>query len=521
MSKCHHTAAIAVLISALNLLAPAFLAAADNAAQQIFNDLYKSRIDAVGKTLSREDDLKLASELLSVSKQGGIDANLKELLCNNTYELGMRSKAGYATAIEAMRLLASQPGAKGSDVSSKLLDAMNRQYLSASGDERTTLGEAIFDQYIEMGDAQVQAGAPDEAVKLYRKAALAAGRIRSPKIADAKARIEWAIARQRTQRNIERLEEALLRNATDTASAKTLTLIYLTEMDNPATAAKYAPRSGDDELKAVTPLAAKPFPQLTPAELMKLGEWYQSQGERASANQRIVVMTNAQKYLLRFIELGRGTNLENAKAKLLLSSANKVLESVTRSGPPTARPPNQSKRVKFIPIENVKEAFGLGSKWNVKEGVLSGYAGDIGPAKRLMRFPISASQFVYGFKIKAKWYHTAYFTLADRGNVPVLVSVGFWENQGTYVSVAGRQKSRSEGKVEHPEKWAQLEVQMRGDRTVFFYNGMQVAEYIFLKKVEAVSRFKLGFASHETEIAVRDFYVIADGKMLEELPVGK
>lgn len=485
-------------------------------AKKLFDDLYGRRVDAANRSLSRDDDVQLAAELLRVAKESDVQPALLELLCEQAYELGMKSKGGYGTAVESMRLLAASSEAKRTEAQTNMLDALNRQYLGSTGDERNTLGNALIDEYLQAGDAQMKAGDASAALTHYRKAALLAGRMRSPKSADAKARMESAVQRQRTERNIERLEQKLLRDANDTTSAKVLTMIYITERDDPGKAAKWAPRSGDDELKTMVPLAAKPFVQLDPKEKLKLGEWYKSLADAVPMQSRDIPLQKAHTYLSIVVESGQVTGIELTKAKLLLEATDKAVVARTPKITPGSRVGHNA----FFDLDTAKVAFGLGDRWSVEDGVLSGNLGNIDITNPQTKVPVKARTLRYGFKIKAKWYQAAFVKFSNRGGARFFMSVGHWNNSKTSINIVGRHY-RVPARVTNPDDWHQMEIRLEPTHATFHYDGKELYKSIFQDPIGDPEGFTIGFGTHETAIQIKDMYLIIDGRPARRLPVRK
>ena len=75
-------------------------------AQQVFDSLYGPRIKAVKASVDRADDHALAKELLTAAGNSTDTPALLALLCEASYDLSSRHADGFATAAQAMTLLA-------------------------------------------------------------------------------------------------------------------------------------------------------------------------------------------------------------------------------------------------------------------------------------------------------------------------------------------------------------------------------------------------------------------------------
>lgn len=85
---------------------------------QVVDVLFGEKIKKVLATLTRADDVALASEMLEAIKGDTVTLAMQAALCEKASELAMRDTSGYSVALEAVKVW---PVASRSLVSSRLV----------------------------------------------------------------------------------------------------------------------------------------------------------------------------------------------------------------------------------------------------------------------------------------------------------------------------------------------------------------------------------------------------------------
>ncbi len=295
-------------------------------AKQVFDSLYGPKLKQVAGTIDRADDLTLAKDMLGVAKTSTSTPALLALLCESAHDLGMKHADGYATAAEAMSLLADTVAEKRAAARDKLVAVLTKQSTAGKPDERDAAGEKLIDTLLVMGDEKMEAKKWSEAASDYRKALATASTRKSAKLETAKASLDAAMYRDRTEKQVARLQEKILKDATDSASAEELVRLYLLDLDDAAAARPYLDRVKDAKLSELASLAAKEATALSESESLELGEWFAANAEKTPAMARRGVQSRAEVLLERFLSLHSANDSLRIKAQVRLTDVQKAME---------------------------------------------------------------------------------------------------------------------------------------------------------------------------------------------------
>ncbi|HUT01657.1 MAG TPA: hypothetical protein VM031_04330 [Phycisphaerae bacterium] len=310
---------IVVLVSAAPALA--------EDVQQTYDSLFGAEAKKVIATFGKADDAAFAKKLLDGAAGVSDSPKLQVLLYEKAYEFGVKHKDGYATAVEAMKRLAAAAPDRKADCDGKLLEVYERQYRSSGRAERTTTGSVLAEHLLSLADAELAGGKTAEAVKHYRRAYFVAKQVRSPQAKAISARIKLALARERVERDLARLEKALKEDPENQATARKLLMLHLVERDDPNKAAGLLPSIGSDEvLRTYVPLLGRDWKQLPETAYLELGAWYASLADRASAAARPRMLLRAKAYYEGYLELHGKKDASALQAKGLLRKVEKQLE---------------------------------------------------------------------------------------------------------------------------------------------------------------------------------------------------
>jgi hypothetical protein len=113
--------------------------------------------------------------------------------------------------------------------------------------------------------------------------------------------------------------------------------------------------------------------------------------------------------------------------------------------------------------------------------------------------------FDFGFDIKAKWYQ---IIAVEVDGQRYRFSRGHWKNAASQIFIAGKKEDRVAGAVERPDEWASMKVVLEQNKLTYYYNGVVAGSSELVKPTTKASTVKVGFSSHETEISVKDIYLL-------------
>lgn len=288
-------------------------------AKSIFDSLFDAKIKAVSATGDRSDDVALAKEMLALAKTSANQPVMVTLLCDAAHDLAARHADGSATAAEAMTLLAETVVEKRSAARDKLILLLSRQSSIGKPEEREAASESLIALLATMGDEKLSERNYSEAVADYRRATTIAQQKKSESLDDMKSKLDFALSRDRTTKQLSRLEETLLKNANDAATAQEIVRLYVIELDDPAAAGPYLTRTKDEGLSRLIPLAAQEIDALNANDALQLGEWYRSQIKSLKSPEAAPAIERTRHYLRRFLTLHTTDDLLRTKATALLN----------------------------------------------------------------------------------------------------------------------------------------------------------------------------------------------------------
>jgi len=317
-----------------SLLFAAFIAFAspvqanDADARQVFDSLFAAKIKTVGTTPDRVDDVALAKEMVEIARKSKEHPALITLLCGAALDLTSKHADGLGTAVEAMQLLAeSVPDAQAS-ARDKLIPLLTRQMAAGKPDEREQAGETLIDLLLTIGDEKIERKQYADAAVDYRRAMTVAQQRKSASVNAAKAKLEYAAGCERALKQIERLQEKLLSNAKDHASAEEIVKMYVLDLDSPDQAATFLDRVIDEGLKSLIPLAIKPIADIDAKNALALANWYVHQARAMGVPSNLRPWKRAEAYLTRHLKLTNEQDLSYTQASTLLKEVRGKLEAL-------------------------------------------------------------------------------------------------------------------------------------------------------------------------------------------------
>lgn len=341
------TTRVLAIACVLAALAPGALRADDpGRAAQAFDALFGADLKRVRETPDARDDLDLAAQLLAAARKSADQPAFLAILCEKACDLSGGSPSGLATATQAMELLAAAVPEKAAACRERLLEALQKQFDAARGDEKKAAGEALLDGLVPAIEAQEKAGALVEAGALCRRAQTVARTAGSPRRDEIDARADAITMRVKAARRVADVKALLEKDPQNVAVREGLVRLYLVDLDDPAGAATHLAGCKDADLLKYVPAAAKPVGAALELACLELGEWYRGLAEKAPPYAKAAMYGRARAYLERFLETHPTKDLDQTRATVALE---KVTESIARLTPPPPKPAPREKPAKPEP----------------------------------------------------------------------------------------------------------------------------------------------------------------------------
>jgi len=313
------------------------VAAIAEEAEDAFNSLYGNEYKKVMATRDLTDDVALASALLAAAKAPGTHPALAALLCEKSYELGVKAPAGSETAVEAMELLAERTPDRKAACFDRIVGVRQRQYDAAKPADRADAGDALIGALVDAADAWHEARNDADAAAALRRASLVASAVGSRRKDEVQARSERQAARLRAEKLVAELQKRLDANPQDAGARKELVQQCLVELDDPARAEAFLDESVDPAMRKYVPAAAKGVEAAPEAACLELAEWYRGLADStASPGGKLALLARAWKYYTRFLSLHAAQDVARSQAALALK---KVEDAMAKLGPPPSDAP--------------------------------------------------------------------------------------------------------------------------------------------------------------------------------------
>ncbi|MDP6636837.1 MAG: hypothetical protein QGG42_18205 [Phycisphaerae bacterium] len=293
-----------------------------------FETLFGAEAKKVSATRIKSDDVALAVKFLTAAAGAPDSPEFQLLLYEKAYEFAIKSKEGYARAIDAaLRLGRADPRRK-YECDKKILAVHELAYRTARGKERITAGQGLLGFLMSRGDKHIAAGKPADALVAYRRAHLVAKSIRSKDSRAILAKINDAVARQHLDRRIAALRKTLKDKPDDARTAKQLLMLLLVEKNDPNAAMKLLPTADADETtRTFVTLATKTWEDLPKDTYIDLGDWHRQLSKRTSGNPRLVMLARARAYYQTYLTLHGKADASALKATMPLKQLNRELAS--------------------------------------------------------------------------------------------------------------------------------------------------------------------------------------------------
>lgn len=285
-------------------------------AKKRFDELFGEEVARVAGTPDTADDVELAGQLISAARGADDAPAIRDLLCDQAFVLASKDPAGYATAAEAMKFLAEKYPSQRDALETKVAAMYQRGYERATGDKKTAAGQQYVDHLVADADAKIAAKDYNAALAVLRRAKPIAIVIKSDDKDTIQTRIDQYTLLAATQAKIEAAEKKLKTNPWDKTSHAQLLDLYLTDMDDPASASKHLEIGGDDTLKKMIPLAAKPVEELSEGQALELAGWYEGLGKKGTTATKIAMLNRSKSYYDRYLAAHVTEDVQRTAASL-------------------------------------------------------------------------------------------------------------------------------------------------------------------------------------------------------------
>jgi len=309
------------------LLLLAGSALAGNAAES-YRRLYGEREKRVLASATKEDDAKLAADLLLGASELAGDTDLRILLYEKACEIGRRGTEGYRTALRALELLGEEAPDRKPGCEMLRIDVLEDLYRYRDGPAKVGAGEELTHEQILLARRRIGQEDWQTARKLLWDAQVVAGRNDSARKEEAEVLRRAVEQRIRLIALARELAEKAKATPSDGEARRELVRTCLVDLDDPALAAEHlgpgVPKAWADRI----PLAAKAIPDLSEPALLSLGEWYMELAADAKAVPRRLMLMRSRALLKAYVNRHAGEDETRLRAKLGIGKAARAIFAV-------------------------------------------------------------------------------------------------------------------------------------------------------------------------------------------------
>lgn len=300
-----------------------FASAAD--VKQEFETLFGTEVKRVTATADPADDVVLAQQLLSAAKGTANQPEMRDYLCEYAYALGSRDVTGYPVAVEAMQYVAENNPEKQSECDGKILAIYQRGYDRSTGEKKTAAGQEYVAYLVKQADAKIAAKDYTEAMNLLRKARPVAIAIKSEEKDAIQSKIDVYTQMALVTSKVDSAEKKLKANPWDKVTHGQLLELYLTDLDDPAKAAKHLELGGDETQKKMVPLAAKSIGDIDEPTALTLADFYEGLSKKGITLTKAAMLTRSKNYYEHYMTLHTAEDVQKTAAALNLKRVSDSL----------------------------------------------------------------------------------------------------------------------------------------------------------------------------------------------------
>jgi hypothetical protein len=324
------TATMAML---LLLAAPA---SAGNPAES-YRRLYGEREKKVTASATKEDDAKLAADILAGAAEVGGDREFQDLLYEKAYEIGRRGKPGYRTAIDALQLLGESVAEREAGCEMLRLDVFEDLYRYSDGDAKVAAGEELVHERLLLGRRRVKAKLYADARRLFWDAQVVAANVDSARRGEAEVWVRAVDQRMKLLKKADALARRLVEDPADKETRFALVRTFLVDLDDPTMAGvNIGPGVPSDWVGKILH-AATQGPKHDEPSVLALGEWYLERAKEAKGVPRRLMLMRSHRCFLDYVARHKGEDDSRLRAKLRITECERGIwetdrELVRRAG---------------------------------------------------------------------------------------------------------------------------------------------------------------------------------------------
>ncbi|MEX2216691.1 MAG: hypothetical protein WD768_21435 [Phycisphaeraceae bacterium] len=343
---------VAVLYLTISLGA-APVGAADDPAK-LFNDLYSAEARQVLASRDKADDVAFAAKVLEAARTITDAPAIQLYFAQKASDFAENAPEGYATAIDASRLIAQADSKQRPAMREKITKLARLSFIKATVADRAAVGAGLVKELSDAADEAREDGDAGEATAYLRQALSVATQLKLTEAAEIREKLEALTSAAAAQAKLRALQERLLVDANDKATAKAIVDLLVIEMNNPTDAIRPAERTGDATLAANVAIAAREVSSWTGPESLVMGDWYRALAGQAPAHAKRDMQERARVGYARFLFMHSENDASRTKASLFLRELEAALED--KPGPvvntpttPTTPTQPTTPEVKIIP----------------------------------------------------------------------------------------------------------------------------------------------------------------------------
>jgi hypothetical protein len=275
-----------------------------------------------------------AAELLKAAKNLSDAPKTQIAVYEKAYEYGLKSPAGYGSALEALDMLDKLAPDRANTWKEKRLALYRQRYSRAGKKNKRDHGQALVALLVNYGDKNFDARQWKKAIKFYGEASSLAGSLRLGNRNEIRDKIQSTKSLQRMHDRAERLKADLAKTPGNARIRTELIRLYLVSLNAPQEAVKYLNDDCDETLCANVPLAVKPVDKLEEADCLKLGSWYPTLAKSAKKKgNKERMLKRAREYLERYLDLHKKKDTARLKASADLQQVETELNKLSDSPP--------------------------------------------------------------------------------------------------------------------------------------------------------------------------------------------
>lgn len=326
--------AMTVTMAVLLLLAAP--ASAGNPAES-YRRIYGEREKKATASATKEDDAKLAADLLAGAAEVGGDREFQDLLYEKAYEIGRRGLAGYRTAIDALELLGESVPERKAGCEMLRLDVFEDLFRYSEGDAKVAAGEELVHERLLLGRRRAKAEQWSDARKLFWDAQVAAAKVDSARRGEAEVWVRAVDQRIRLLKRAEELAAKLAKAPEDQKLRLDLVRTCLVSLDNPDKAQEHVGPGIPKEWVELLPHAIRKIQYVKEPDLLRLGDWYLRLADDAKGVPRRLMLMRSHGCFLDYVTRHKGEDDSRLRAKLRIAETEKGIwetdrELVRRAG---------------------------------------------------------------------------------------------------------------------------------------------------------------------------------------------